>query len=381
MSDKHALLKTISSIYGAPGSQAQWSNALGEITELVGGKLGAYILVNGETMSNEVMAYHGLPPDVDTSVYSGANGVAKDVRFKYLDNLLPGKVFREFEFVPDRAAYETSEWIQYQLKHWGIYWCMSAQISTHGLWRDIISVNRLHDKGPHTDEEKADLQAMLPHLARAAELHVVLTSLERRYKAVLAVLDKLLVGLILLNNRGCLAVANNAARETCESSGCIAIGRDGSLQARGAKNNEALQKLIAETGNTANAAGRSDGGSLMLPKHSGNGHVLIEAMPIRDDGISDREGIQGTALFLIDPDCSRIISIAGLTHIFQLTNAEHAVASSLVNGASVNEIAEQRGASVETVRSQLKKVFLKTGTSSQLDLMRLAVKASPPIRD
>lgn len=380
MSGQDDLLHAIASIYAAPGNAAQWSNALDEITGLVGGKLGAYILVDGENMSTDVMAFSGLPADSDVSIYAGSNGADKDIRFQYLHNLLPGKVFREFEFVPDRAGYETSEWIQFQRKHWGVYWCMSARISPHGLWRDIISVNRLYDKGQHTDEEKADLQAMLPHLSRAAELHRVLTSLERRYQAVLSVLDKLLVGLILLDHRGRVVVANNSAKAACEASGSIVIDRD-SVRAHGAKNNNELQKLIAETGNTANAAGRSDGGSLVLPKRAGDGHVLVEAMPIRDDGLSDREGIQGTALFLIDPDSSQMVSTAGLAQIFKLTEAEHAVTSSLINGASVNEIAEQRSASVETVRTQLKSVFTKTGVNSQLGLMRLAVKANPPIGD
>lgn len=36
--------------------------------------------------------------------------------------------------------------------------------------------------------------------------------------------------------------------------------------------------------------------------------------------------------------------------------------------------------SLETARSQLKAVFRKTGAPSQNDLIRLAVKANPPIR-
>jgi DNA-binding CsgD family transcriptional regulator len=74
-----------------------------------------------------------------------------------------------------------------------------------------------------------------------------------------------------------------------------------------------------------------------------------------------------------------VVSIDGLAKLFELTPSEQAVARSLVNGADPREIAEERHNSIETVRSHLKSIFSKTGARSQLALMRLAVKANPPV--
>ena len=53
----------------------------------------------------------------------------------------------------------------------------------------------------------------------------------------------------------------------------------------------------------------------------------------------------------------------------------------MVNGAELREVADARHTSLETVRSQLRSIFSKTGVNSQLELVRLAVKATPPITD
>ncbi len=62
------------------------------------------------------------------------------------------------------------------------------------------------------------------------------------------------------------------------------------------------------------------------------------------------------------------------------TKKEADITRKLSEGLTVDEISEERKASVHTVRTQLKTIFAKTGARSQTDVVRLAVKASPPIK-
>jgi DNA-binding CsgD family transcriptional regulator len=378
MRDVDALLRTISTIYSVPGSEDRWSGMVGEIAHLVGAAAGVYMLISEENQRIEMTGLSGYPAEVARR-YEGPEGFIKDIRVAHKGNLIPGKVFREFEFVPDRAAYAANEWIRYQREALGHFWCMAARVSTHGLWSDYISLNRLHSRGPHTDEEKADLQALLPHLARAAELHRVVSRLEDRYGAVLAMLDKLLVGLVILDLNGRVAVVNSAARSACDASGVLQVGAEGHLRARHPRDDASLRALISRASMTADGRDQSDGGSLVVEKRGQAGSLLIEVVPLRDDGFSDGDNIRGTAIFIIDPASPHKLSVDGLSRIFKLTSSEHSVTDLLVNGADVREVAESRGTSTATVRSQLKQIFLKTGAVSQLELVRLAVKANPPI--
>lgn len=215
MDESDDILAAIGVIYAAPGSRTGWEGLVQAVNDLTGSRASVYVLVNKENLSNEISAHHGFDEAV-RSAYEGPHGAAKDVRFQYLHNLIPGRAFREFEYVTDRSAWDGSEWIQYQRTHLGCYWCMSAPVSTHGLWEDFISVNRLEARGQHTDREKQALQTLLPHIARAADLHRTLTSLEQRYGAVLSVLDHLLVGLVIVDRFRHVVVANVTARAACE---------------------------------------------------------------------------------------------------------------------------------------------------------------------
>lgn len=376
MNDTDGLLRTISAVYAAPGNAAGWTSAVDEATRLVGGSAGVYLRVDREDMVTESSAMSGFT-DEDARAYLGMQAARKDVRLTYLHNLVPGQVFREFEYVTDRTAYDNSEWIQYQMQRHGVYWCLSAHVSKDSVWNDYLSINGLKARGPFSDGEKAMLQSLLPHFSRAAELDRLVNRLERRFGAVLSVLDLFLVGLVILDTRGNLVVANQAARTTAERSGAFTLG--GRLRLTHPRWNAQVQQLVTDAIATIRREGRSDGGRVVIPRRDTDGSLLLEIMPIRDDGFSDRDNVQGCAVFVIDTRESQVISMDGLARIFGLTGAEHAVASAIVNGNSLHAVAEQRGVSIETARSQLKAVFRKTGAPSQVDLVRLAVKANPPI--
>jgi DNA-binding CsgD family transcriptional regulator len=58
-----------------------------------------------------------------------------------------------------------------------------------------------------------------------------------------------------------------------------------------------------------------------------------------------------------------------LSNLFGLTAAEARIASGLVGGKELREVADEHGIGFETARSQLKAVFAKTETHRQSDLI------------
>lgn len=59
---------------------------------------------------------------------------------------------------------------------------------------------------------------------------------------------------------------------------------------------------------------------------------------------------------------------------FDLSLAEAQIALAIANGAGLRDIAVVRGASIQTVRSQLKAIFRKTGATSQARLVALVLR-------
>ena len=60
-----------------------------------------------------------------------------------------------------------------------------------------------------------------------------------------------------------------------------------------------------------------------------------------------------------------------LQELFHLTTAEARVAHAIARGQTVNQLADKLGLSRETIRAQLKTVFIKTGVRRQADLIAL----------
>ncbi len=60
---------------------------------------------------------------------------------------------------------------------------------------------------------------------------------------------------------------------------------------------------------------------------------------------------------------------------YALTAAECEVLAMLLRGSTPAEIAATRGVAISTVRTQLKRLFAKSGTRGQADLVRRALQA------
>jgi DNA-binding CsgD family transcriptional regulator len=68
-----------------------------------------------------------------------------------------------------------------------------------------------------------------------------------------------------------------------------------------------------------------------------------------------------------------------LNGLFDLSPAETRAAQGLLAGKSIDDLAADFGLSRETIRSQVKAVLAKTGTSRQSDLMALLSNVNTPI--
>lgn len=79
----------------------------------------------------------------------------------------------------------------------------------------------------------------------------------------------------------------------------------------------------------------------------------------------------GMVFFLCDPHRAVEPSEDILRELYQFTSAEAKLVCELVNGHTVEEAAERLGIKLNTARSHLKKIFAKTHTQRQGEMVRL----------
>jgi DNA-binding CsgD family transcriptional regulator len=72
--------------------------------------------------------------------------------------------------------------------------------------------------------------------------------------------------------------------------------------------------------------------------------------------------------------------VAGCRQLFQLTEAEARVASALASGQSLTQAAAVQNVRISTARTHLARIFQKTRTHQQSQLVSLLRSAALPLR-
>jgi DNA-binding CsgD family transcriptional regulator len=152
---------------------------------------------------------------------------------------------------------------------------------------------------------------------------------------------------------------------------------DNALRVSDARADEGLQRLIAETITSQQLdTGEKVGGTVGTPRTSGDGAYTVSVARLLP-GRTVRDAV--ASVLLSDPEIGTEPAVEMLRGLHDLTPAEAELVGHLARGCSLEEAARARGVSIHTVRSQLKQVFSKTGTSRQGELVQLVLRRVLPV--
>lgn len=231
----------------------------------------------------------------------------------------------------------------------------------------VISVARSRAKGKFGQQEYDLLKTILPHLQQAARMHGRWVRLQTEHRVLSEYMEQFGQGFALLTNTRHLLFANELLRQSFALGDGLII-RDGKLAASIREQDDELQaavKVVARgTAPTRLMIRRRNGelayGLLLFPANQ------TAAVPL---GIA----LPAVAALVVDVQRKASLDEAMLSQLFSFTPAEASLAASIAAGSSLEEIAAERRISIHTVRTHLKRVFTKTGTSRQGELVRLLV--------
>lgn len=233
------------------------------------------------------------------------------------------------------------------------------------LGRGGLAFHRGRRQAPFTPDEIALLNEYAPQLGRLLALRGRFSALERRASSLEAMLDAAAGPLLLAAGDGALIHANHAAENL------LAQGRIVGLVAGQVRalNGVAARRL---SGAIAGACCPNQPSSATIALPRGDKlPLLVQISPVR---IADG---QWRALVAISDPCAADERMAQrLRKLFGLTSAESAVAVQLASGMTLRDIAAERRASVETVRTQVRAIAGKLGCSRQSEIVGM-IKSLP----
>ena len=226
----------------------------------------------------------------------------------------------------------------------------------------------------HGDDLAGRLQRLTPHLLRVAQLNRQFASLEARAVAAESVLDRLATAMLVLNMDGQVIYLNRQADRIMATADGLTI-RGGKLEAYKLDESKALRGLIASAAASRLNIGSQPGGVMAIGRRSGGRPYEVLAAPVSEATL--KIGFSGPliAVFIREPETRVTTPVEWLRRIYGLTAAEGRVMQALLAGDKLEEVAARFAVTRDTVRSQLKAIFQKTGANSQSDLIRMGMRS------
>jgi len=222
--------------------------------------------------------------------------------------------------------------------------------------------------------ERALCNALAPHLTCADRLHHRLGGELHERMALAGVIDRLPIGLVLLDRELRPVVTNRTADRILELEDGLSLGPDG-LRAANARDDAVMQEILSEFAEGKRNA--ADGECVMAVSRPSGKRAFPMLIGMLDEAaVGDAAEDAVISLIFGDPETGQGISPATLRSAYDLTAAEAELVGMLSEGYSLAEAATSRGVSINTVRTQLKHIFAKTDTNRQGELIRLVLTGS-----
>lgn len=374
------VLRVIPDIYDAALQPELWQKALDNLTHILQTRSAIIMAYDLVDQPFRMQSWSSLFTHEDLREYTEKFSHYEHQISDYLRDCPPRYMGTDLEVWPDMQNERDRPDLKYLRERFGIVARGGAQLNTHGAWKDFITVQLGREWNDVSDEFWKILELTVPHLSKAVEMGRTFNMLRLRYKAVLAALDKVGIGMCVATCDGYIAISNHEAQRILSNRDSLSLSRERQLVSRNDDVTAQLRTAIQLTAQTAIGKGIDDEISITCPRISSKTPFLVVVSPLRDSNEELEPQFSGSLIYIIDPDQTAEFSTDGLSRIFALSAAETKVCDALIHGGTVKVIADQRGVSPETVRSQVRSIYSKTGVSSRTGLIRLALLINPPIR-
>lgn len=219
------------------------------------------------------------------------------------------------------------------------------------------------------------LQRLAPHLERALQVSQRVAELNAHSAATEETLERLPVGVFMLDREGQVCFINSEAHAILEGSRELRVV-DGRLRALRADEDEHLQSLIG----AAFGVEEDPHAVMLVGRGEPRRPLSISVRSIRRESGPFFPVKPLVGVFATDPDRRKVPPRTVLQQIYGFTKTEARLACLLMGGATLEQAAEHLSITRGTVRVHLERVFRKTGTHRQAELLRVLLTSPPMLK-
>jgi DNA-binding CsgD family transcriptional regulator/PAS domain-containing protein len=280
--------------------------------------------------------------------------------------------------VTDRTGWESNRYYTEWGRPQGLIDVMALPLARNAEWVGTIGMGRHETAGEIGAAEVTLARLLLPHLQRSVEISRLLELQTVAAQTFRATLDTLTVGVVLVDAELHILHTNKAADAMLSTGDPVRV-MAGRLGARAPMASAALAEAVRQAGESEAALGRR-GFGIPVPQ-ADRTPCLLQVLPLQAGALRSTlfDAGAAAAVFIASPAAPVASPAVALAAMFDLTAAESRVLASIAAGRSVQETAAAMDVATSTVKTHLLRVFTKTGTRRQADLVRLFTSLALPV--
>lgn len=366
-----AVSNLVGLIYEAGYDQSLWPGAMAGLRDMVGGSRCCVLRFNA--IAAEAVASE---PDPDFNSPRAAEELLRDPLLGQTMEL-PIGVIQRWPPGEEEAAFRRrdawQDWFRPRdLDHW---LACNLFASNGSSW--LLNMHRSSRQGGFANEEIDFLQKVMPHVQRAGQIGQMLEN-----TSVLAsAFSHLPFGVLLVTGRHRLVTMNEAAEALLSRAASPVTLHKGYVASPDAQDTGRLHRLIEDCCPPSDGAIPGPGGTLLIPSNRerlNQPRLVLSVAPFPG----------ARAYGLAVERCAVIVirQLAGqppqgfdshVRALFDLTPAEARLAAALAAGRTLKDAALDAGITIKTGRTYLDRIFTKTRTHQQSELVALLKSTEP----
>jgi DNA-binding CsgD family transcriptional regulator len=233
-----------------------------------------------------------------------------------------------------------------------------------------ISILRHDRDGLADDETRGRLRLLAPHFRRAVAIGRVIDLHKVEAAALADTLDGMAAGKLLVDAQSRIVRANSKGTALLDQ-GNVISAPSGRLATANPGSDSTLREAIAAA---------VSGDTAVKPEDAGR-RWIADVLPLTS-GTRRQAGAAYAAVaavFVREASLDLASPIEAIAELFKLTASESRVLMAIVNIGGVPDVAPVLGISETTVKTHLQRIFDKTGTHRQPDLVKLVAGFTNPL--
>lgn len=365
----------LDTLYDAPCNPDAWPRFLDQLIEATGSRSARMLVMDRSAESVKSSIKRNID-DTDHQAYV-SHFVNTCPWRPELKSKAPGQLYSSYlDFsCPQKQFYQTeffNDWASRQDIHHGV--CGTVWQDEHQTVQLLIQ--RTRGQGHYQRDETDQINELVMHVRRALRLQTQVNALDHTRMALEQTLEIQAQPFALLTQAGTVIhLSSEAAGLIAELP--MANISDNRLTLLDPRQQGELMRLLRDVTRPDNGPG-----GLINLALANDQRIRCLVSPLRGNPLSQHYSDTRQPLAILyfqDPRTEVYVDLECLMQLYGLSEAESRVAAGISRGLGPQQVADTYQLSVHTVRTQLKSVFNKTGTTRQSELAK-EILTSPAVR-